>query len=48
MLVFPFAQAQMHLEQHHSTVEESYRVRVFCLAQTQVHLEQHHSIVGES
>jgi hypothetical protein len=48
MLAFPLAQAQTHLNQHHSTVGKSYHMLAFPLEQAQVHLKQHHSTVGQS
>jgi hypothetical protein len=43
MLVFPCAQPQEHIKQHHSTMEEQEQVLDFPLAQEQVHIKQHHS-----
>jgi hypothetical protein len=47
MLVFPHAQAEAHLEQHHFSMEEILHMLVFPLAQAEAHLEQHHSFIKE-
>jgi hypothetical protein len=48
VLAFPLAQTQAHLEQHHSSMEESLHILSFPLAQAQAHIEQHHSTIEES
>jgi hypothetical protein len=48
MLVFPLAQAQMHIKQNNSTWGGSQCVLYFHLAQAQAHPDQHHSMVEES
>jgi hypothetical protein len=48
VLAFLLAQAQIHFEQHHSIVEESWWMLAFFLVQEQAHFEQHPSTVEQS
>jgi hypothetical protein len=48
VLAFPLSQTQEHLEQHHSSMEESLHMLNFPFAQAQAHLKQHHSTIKES
>jgi hypothetical protein len=44
VLVFPPSQAQVHPEQHHSTMEESFLA--FPLVEAQAHLKQYHFTIA--
>ena len=50
MLAFSLSQTQVHLDQHHPSMEESLQMlnSPLAQAQAQAHLKQHHSTIKES